>query len=317
MVNRMVQVLEQRRALPQRVLIVDDDVDLAAHYRLALLSAGMEVEVLHEPEVILETLSAFRPELVLMDMYMPKFSGPDLAGVIRQYDKWTSLPIIYLSAETDLDKQVEAMNRGADDFLTKPISDAQLISSVRGRIERARHLDGQINKDSLTGLLKHASIKEAIELEVIRSRRSGKPVSVAMLDIDHFKMVNDTYGHAMGDVVISSIAMLLRQRLRQSDIIGRYGGEEFAVALPECDSKTAYQLLDDLRQRFASVRFSHDGKDFNCAISVGLASSADYADSNGAQLLIAADAALYAAKRGGRNQVRLAPVEPTQEVKAS
>lgn len=313
MVSRMVQVFEQRRSPPQRVLIVDDDVDLAAHYRLVLLSAGMEVEVLHQPEVILEKLSAFRPELVLMDMYMPKFSGPDLAGVIRQYDKWTSLPIIYLSAETDLDKQVEAMNRGADDFLTKPISDAQLISSVRGRIERSRHLDGQINKDSLTGLLKHASIKEAIELEVIRSRRSGKPVSVAMLDIDHFKMVNDSYGHAMGDVVISSIAMLLRQRLRQSDVIGRYGGEEFAVALPECDGKTAYRLLDDLRQRFASVRFSHDGKDFNCAISVGLACSTELPGSNGAQLLNAADTALYAAKHRGRNQVRLSPVDSTLE----
>ena len=315
LVNRMVQIFEQRRAPPQRVLIVDDDVDLAAHYRLVLLGAGMEAEVLHQPEAIIEKISAFRPELVLMDLHMPGYSGQDLAGVIRQYDKWTSLPIVYLSAETNFDRQIEALVRGADDFMTKPIGDAQLVAAVHVRIERARHLEQQISRDSLTGLLKHASIKEAVELEVIRARRSGKPVTVAMLDIDHFKLVNDTYGHAMGDVVISSVAMLLRQRLRQSDIIGRYGGEEFAVALPECGTETAYRLLDDLRQRFAAVHFSHEGKNFTCALSVGIASSDQYPDGNGMKLLVAADEALYVAKRGGRNQVRVSLIDKLQGAK--
>jgi diguanylate cyclase (GGDEF)-like protein len=313
LVSRIVQVFEQRRSLPQRVLIVDDDVDLATHYRLVLQSAGLDAEVLHDPKKILEKVSAFRPELILMDMYMPVVSGPELAGVIRQFDKWTSLPIVYLSTETNLNKQIEAMNSGADDFLMKPISDAQLIAAVRVRIERARHLEGQINKDNLTGLLKHASIKEAAELEVIRSRRNGKPVTIAMLDIDYFKRVNDLYGHATGDIVISSIAMLLRQRLRQSDIIGRYGGEEFAVVLPECNSETAFELLDNLRQRFSKLLFSHEGKDFNCTISVGLSCSINFPASNSAQLLVAADEALYVAKREGRNQVRAASAKKTEK----
>ncbi|MFO7541703.1 MAG: diguanylate cyclase [Thiobacillus sp.] len=304
LVSRMTQIFELQRASAQRVLIVDDDRDLAEHYRLVLLAAGMEANVLQQPAAIMEEIAAFRPELVLMDMHMPDFSGPDLAGVIRQHDNWSSLPIVYLSAETDLDRQIEAMDRGADDFLTKPISDAQLVAAVRIRIERTRHLDEQINRDSLTGLLKHASIKEAAAIEVTRSRRNGKPVSLAMLDIDHFKVVNDTYGHAMGDVVISSVAMLLRQRLRQSDIVGRYGGEEFVAVLPECDAAHAYLLMEDIRQRFASLRFSHEGKDFNCTISAGLACSGAFPDSDGAALLVAADEALYAAKRGGRNQVR-------------
>ena len=178
-----------------------------------------------------------------------------------------------------------------------------MISAVRVRIERARQLEAQISKDSLTGLLKHASIKEAVELEVVRARRGGKPATVAMLDIDHFKKVNDTYGHAMGDVVISSIAMLLRQRMRQSDIIGRYGGEEFVVMLPECDIAQAQLLLDDIRERFAAVHFSLDGKDFACTLSAGLACTSDFPASSGAELLVAADSALYVAKRGGRNQV--------------
>lgn len=304
LVSRMTQIFEQQHAPAQRVLIVDDDRDLAEHYRLALLAAGMEADVLQQPAAIMEKIAAFRPELVLMDMHMPDFSGPDLAGVIRQHDNWSSLPIVYLSAETDLDRQIEAMDRGADDFLTKPISDAQLVAAVRIRIERARHLDEQISRDSLTGLLKHASVKEAAAIEVTRARRNGKPVSLAMLDIDHFKLVNDTYGHAVGDVVISSVAMLLRQRLRQSDIVGRYGGEEFVAVLPECDAAHAHRLMEDIRQRFASLRFSHEGKDFNCTLSAGLACSAAYPDSDGAALLVAADEALYVAKRGGRNQVR-------------
>ncbi|MDO9142780.1 diguanylate cyclase [Rhodoferax sp.] len=304
LVSRMSQIFEQKRAPSQRVLIVDDDRDLAEHYRLALLAAGMEADVLEQPAAIMEKIAAFRPELVLMDMHMPGFSGPDLAGVIRQHDNWSSLPIVYLSAETDLDLQIKAMGRGADDFLTKPISDAQLVAAVRVRVERARQLEAQISRDSLTGLLKHASIKESAGTEVTRARRSGKPVSLAMLDIDHFKSVNDTYGHAVGDVVISSVAMLLRQRLRQSDIVGRYGGEEFVAVLPECDAGYAHELMEDIRQRFASLRFSHEGKDFGCTLSVGLACSLAYPDSDGAALLVAADEALYVAKRGGRNQVR-------------
>lgn len=304
LVNQMTRIFEQMRAPPPRVLVVDDDMDLAEHYRLVLLAAGMDAEILNQPASIMEKIAAFRPELVLMDVHMPDFSGPDLAGVIRQHDNWSSLPIVYLSADTDLDQQIEALDRGADDFLTKPISDAQLVAAVRVRIQRGRHLEEQISRDSLTGLLKHASIKESAAIEVTRARRNGKPVTLAMLDIDHFKLVNDTHGHAVGDVVISAVSVLLRQRLRQSDIIGRYGGEEFVAVLPECDGESAHLLMNDIRQRFSAVRFSHEGKNFVCTLSVGLACSDVYPDSDGAALLVAADEALYVAKREGRNQVR-------------
>jgi len=304
LVNRMVEIFARQNAPPQRVLIVDDDAELAAHYRLVLMSAGMEVEVLSEPEAIIETVSVFRPELILMDLHMPTYSGPELAGVIRQYDKWAGLPIVYLSAETDLDRQLDAMGQGADDFLTKPISDNQLVAAVRVRVERARQLDAQINRDSLTGLLKHASIKEGLEVEVARAKRNAQALTVAMVDIDHFKQVNDSYGHAAGDIVISALAMLLRQRLRHSDLLGRYGGEEFVAVLPECNRQNAYVIMDDIRQRFASVRFTHAGEDFTCALSAGLATLADQPKADGAALLMLADESLYTAKRAGRNRVQ-------------
>lgn len=304
MVNRITQIFEQCRASPQRVLIVDDDADLAEHMRLTLLAANIEAEVLRAPQDIMSEISAFRPELVLMDLHMPDFSGSDLAGVIRQHEQYANLPIVYLSAETDIEQQILAMFHGADDFLSKPISDLQLVATVRARVARTRQLEEKINKDSLTGLLKHASIKGAIDTELRRGGRNGKPVTLAMLDIDHFKAVNDTYGHATGDVVIAALATLLRQRLRQSDISGRYGGEEFLVILPECEMESAALLLDDIRKRFSSLHYSYQEKNFNCTISVGLACSSQFPDSDGAQLLAAADEALYKAKRGGRNQVQ-------------
>jgi len=314
LVNRITQIFEERRAPPQRVLIVDDDADLAEHMRLVLTAVGMEARVLASPNDVMDTIATFRPELVLMDLYMPEYAGTDLAGVIRQHEAYTHLPIVYLSAETDSERQIDAMGRGADDFLTKPISDLQLVAAARSRIVRARQLEDRINKDSLTGLLKHASIKEAANREALRARRIGRPVTLAMLDIDHFKVVNDTYGHAVGDVVISSIATLLRQRLRQSDIIGRYGGEEFVAVLPECEAEHAQRVLEDIRRNFASLNFGRKGERFGCTISIGMVCSADYPDQAGPELLVAADEALYKAKRGGRNQVQQGVPAHTREV---
>lgn len=305
LVNRVGRILEQRRAAPQRVLIVEDDRELAARYRLVLLAAGMEAEVLEAPEAIIDTVTAFRPDLVLMDLHMPRFSGADLAGVIRQHDNWSGLPIVYLSTETDLDRQVGAMDLGGDDFLTKPIADRQLVATLRSRIERARQLAEQITQDGLTGLLKHASIKEAAEHEVSRSLRTGKPVTLAILDIDRFKQVNDSFGHAAGDVVISAVAMLLRQRLRQSDIVGRYGGDEFVIVLPDCSVQSAHRLLEEVVGHFAGIRFSHGDAEFICTLSVGLACSLDHRCARAGALLAAADHALYEAKREGRNRVRI------------
>ena len=306
LVDRLERALEARLAAPYRVLIVDDDVDLAQHYRLVLAAAGMDVAVLNDPRALINTLSAFHPELVLMDLHMPDYSGPELATVIRHHDEWIGLPIVYLSAETDTEKQLQAMSRGADDFLSKPITDAHLAAAVKVRAERSRQLADLMSKDSLTGLLTHARIKDSLAVELARAQRSGKPLSVAMLDIDHFKLVNDTYGHAVGDRVIKALAHLLKQRLRKVDGIGRYGGEEFVVILPECDTQTAHRVIDDIRAHFGALRFQHEGQEFGSSFSAGVAGTTERSAASGAELLVVADETLYAAKHGGRNQARIA-----------
>ena len=297
-------LLAEYQQAPYRVLIVDDDVDLAEHYQLTLRAAGMLAEHVSDLTAVWRVLEEFRPDLVLMDLDMPGYSGADVARAIRYDDAWQSLPIVFLSAEVDVQAQGQALSSGADEFLVKPIGDAQLVVGARARAMRARKLDQLMNQDSLTGLLKHASIKDRLAQEVDRARRLDTPMSVAMVDIDFFKRVNDTWGHPVGDQVIRSLGQLLRQRLRRQDSVGRYGGEEFLVVLPECTEQAARQLLDDIRQRFSEVCFHAGDVEFSATFSAGVAA---VGPNLGAEaVLAAADAALYQAKQGGRNQVRVA-----------
>lgn len=296
------RLLAVRRREAFRVLIVDDDQLLAEHYALVLQGAGLRAEILLDPSQIYEGLNRFRPDVVLLDVLMPGCSGPELAQLIRLQDEWLSVPIIYLSSETDGERQLAALVKGGDDFLTKPITDTALIVAVFARAQRARQLADMMTKDSLTGLLQHARVKERLSHELQRSERNGEPLSVVMLDIDHFKKVNDNYGHLIGDQVISSLANLLKQQLRKTDIIGRYGGEEFLLILPDCNKEQAFGLVEQLRQSFASLPFSFDYQNFHCTFSAGIsqAKATDETD----QLIDQADKALYSSKHAGRNQTQ-------------
>lgn len=299
---RLQRLLAVRRREAFRVLIVDDDQLLAEHYALVLQGAGLRAEILLDPSQIYEGLNRFRPDVVLLDVLMPDCSGPELAQLIRLQDEWLSVPIIYLSSETDSERQLAALVKGGDDFLTKPITDTALIVAVFARAQRARQLADMMTKDSLTGLLQHARVKERLSHELQRSERTGEPLSVVMLDIDHFKKVNDSYGHLIGDQVISSLANLLKQQLRKTDIIGRYGGEEFLLILPDCNQEQAFGLVEQLRQSFASLPFSFDYQNFHCTFSAGI-SQAKAADETN-QLIDQADKALYCSKHAGRNQTQ-------------
>ena len=301
--NRLERCFAQQQGEPYRVLIIDDDRELACRYSLILRGAKMHVEMLHDPAQIFARMRSFNPEVVLLDVNMPDCTGPELAQIIRFNDDWLRVPIIYLSAETGIAQQMSALIKAGDDFVTKPISDNALVTTVFSRAQRARLLSDALSRDSLTGLLKHGDIKEQVGIELERALRSGKPASVAMLDIDLFKKVNDNYGHAAGDNVIRALANLLRQRLRRIDCLGRYGGEEFLVVLPDCPADQARLVLDEIRQRFAELQFIADANEFAVTLSAGIAST-ENSPTNADALLEMADRALYAAKNNGRNRVQ-------------
>ncbi|WP_459207684.1 diguanylate cyclase [Pseudomonas sp. MLB6B] len=293
---------------PFRVLIIDDSRAQALYTERMLRHAGISTRVLIEPLRTMDILADFQPDLIILDMYMPGCTGSELARAIRHNDRYVSVPIIYLSAEADLDKQLEAMSEGGDDFLTKPVQARQLVTTVHNRAARARHLNARLVRDSLTGLYNHTHILQLLEDSSHRARREGQPLSFAMLDIDHFKRINDVHGHPTGDRVLKSLALFLRQRLRRTDFIGRYGGEEFAIVMPDTPLDAAYHLLDDLRQRFAELHYPAHPQPLNCTFSAGVASLDDGMDAS--QLGNIADEALYAAKHSGRNCVLKAEPAP-------
>ncbi|MEL7560887.1 PleD family two-component system response regulator [Stutzerimonas chloritidismutans] len=286
---------------PFRVLIIDDSRAQATHTERVLNNAGIITQTLNEPIQAINYLAEFQPDLIILDMYMPECMGTELAKVIRQHERYVSVPIIYLSAEDDLDKQLDAMNEGGDDFLTKPIKPSHLIATVRTRAERARSLKARIVRDSLTGLYNHTHSLQLLEDASSRARRDGQPLCFAMIDIDHFKKVNDTYGHPMGDRVIKSLALFLKQRLRKTDHIGRYGGEEFAVVMPDTTAQNAAKVLDEIRERFSEIRYPAQPVDLSCTFSCGIAELTPGADIK--SLTQQADEALYNAKHAGRNRV--------------
>lgn len=288
-------------APPYRVLVMDDDAMLAEHYAHTLTLAGMDAISETDPSCLLNRLVEHQTELVLMDLHMPGCSGIEVARVIRQDPKYFSLPIVFLTTESGFDRQQQAMQAGADDFLCKPISDTELLFAVSVRAERFRSLNKLVRQDSMTGLLNHLAFKQRLEVELERAHRSNKSLSLVMLDIDHFKKVNDQYGHPQGDRVIRTLAHLLRKRLRKSDIIGRYGGEEFAVLMPDTPLDMAYSIVETLRQQFAGLNYAIPHGEFTCTFSAGMAVAWPLCDPDG--LVLAADQALYLAKQAGRNQI--------------
>ncbi|SEL00835.1 response regulator receiver modulated diguanylate cyclase [Pseudomonas agarici] len=289
---------------PYKVLVIDDSPAQARHTERLLNGAGIVTRTLIDPIQAMAELADFQPDLIILDMYMPACTGTELAKVIRHNDRYVSVPIIYLSAEDDLDKQLDAMSEGGDDFLTKPIKPRHLITTVRNRAARARNLKARMVRDSLTGLYNHTHILQLLEDASLRARRDCKPLSFAMLDIDHFKRVNDSHGHPMGDRVIKSLALFLKQRLRKTDFIGRYGGEEFAIVMPDTDVESAYRVLDEIRQRFAEIHYPAQPQDLWCTFSAGVAEL--HAGSDSLTMATQADEALYCAKHAGRNQVQAA-----------
>ena len=304
LVEMLDTINHKRHEEPNRIMIIDDTKSLAFFYEATLQSKGMNTCIVNDPMLALEQLVIFNPELILMDMYMPGCSGQELAAVIRQHEAYVSIPIVYLSSELDTKKQLIALGQGGDDFLTKPIKPEHLIRAVEARTARYRNLRALMVRDSLTGLYNHTKTKELLEQDLYRCARNNTNLVFAMLDIDKFKTVNDTYGHPVGDKVIKSLARILKQRLRKSDTIGRYGGEEFAIVLYDTDINNALKVVNEIREHFSQLSHNSGDIEFNVTFSCGLAAY-PYFDT-AAELNEAADKALYQAKESGRNRVVVA-----------
>ncbi|QHI98758.1 diguanylate cyclase [Xylophilus rhododendri] len=287
---------------PFRVLILDDSRTVLSGIRRAMAPfEDIQLGILSQPHKLLEVLQFFAPDVLLLDIHMQGCTGLEVAQMIRQHKAFESIPIVFLTAETDPKAQNEAMRVGADDLLLKPVATELLYNVLTQKARRYRGLRRLMEEDSMTGLYNHGKTKALLLQLLQQAARLTLPMAYALLDIDHFKRINDTYGHGMGDKVIMSLSRHLRQRLRGTDVVGRYGGEEFALLLFNCSPAEAVQLVDELRESFSKMVHGPTGDRFSATFSGGVAFFPNC--QSVPLLMVRADESLYEAKRAGRNRV--------------
>lgn len=291
--------MRERTMHGYRVLLVEDsktDAYLATTYMQAV---GIEVMSIRNATEVLDAIEVFQPDLIVSDLHMPECEGDQMARIIRQ-DREATMPIIFLSAEGNSDKQLFALAAGADGFIRKPLRKEPFIQALKSTIRRSVALENRMRRDPLTNLLNRAQF----DTNMRRLAERSEACALAVLDIDHFKKVNDTYGHPVGDQVICRLAKLLEEGVRSTDFVGRMGGEEFALLMPVCDLDNACTVLNRLREQFNKVTFlGEDGARFSCTFSAGMVSlQKNFRDS-----YKLADSALYESKNNGRNRITVSP----------
>lgn len=296
-----------------KILIIEDELIFRRMVKKYLLEAGYEIV---EAEDGLSAWELFQKEpfqLVITDWMMPGLDGPALVQKIRTSGQKSYTYIIMLTAMDNKDNIVLGLESGADEYLTKPFNSRELIARVASgmrilRLEeelmQARiQMEALAMHDGLTGLLNRRAIEEYAEAEFNMAGRKKQAMSVILLDIDHFKNVNDRFGHKFGDVVLRQVAQTLKEDLRNYDRVGRWGGEEFLLILPGTELKDAVIVAERLRSKTAAVQTSlENGETFSIHISLGTACTTGQFQSL-AKLIDAADQALYQAKQSGRNHV--------------
>lgn len=285
----------------ERILIVDDSEFLANYYSTLLKQADLVTNTVTDPKEFLVKLREFQPDLILMDVNMPYCNGIELAQIVHQQENLSGIPIIFLSSITERSRQLEVLSYAGDDFLTKPVDPRHLLAAVHNRLMRSRMLRFRMMRDSLTNLYNHTMIHHQLERELMMSERYKRQLCVVLFDIDHFKAVNDNYGHQAGDKILKDLSLFLQKHLRKSDLIGRYGGEEFLVILPNTPLDEAYALVDKLRKEFSEISHNVGTQEIKITFSGGIANYPTIKDST--QLIRAADNALYEAKENGRNKI--------------
>jgi diguanylate cyclase (GGDEF)-like protein len=271
----------------------------------ALESSNIRVNHAENAARAQEILAHEVPDIILLDVELPDLDGFTLARLIRQDPKYNLLPIVFLTGRGSTSSHIEALRAGADDFLTKPIdqSISLLLQVVITRAERGRRIREMVHKDGLTGLLNHATLMEELQNAVEYAQRNEEEFAFLMIDVDHFKRVNDRYGHLVGDQVLLHVAHVFQSVARASDLIGRYGGEEFGMVLRRSDrdgaEMVARKLQAALRERPAATK---NGETISVEVSIGIAVYPS--DGSTASMLAhSADVALYQAKTSGRNRV--------------
>lgn len=301
------------------ILIVDDNVSNLKVLLTLLQDHGYSVRIAESAERALQVLDKFSPDCLLLDIMMPGMDGFDLCRKLQKDPETSKIPILFMSALDAVQDKIEGFEAGCVDYITKPFQELELLARVKIHItlrrqkqeleqvqEELLHQKTKLEllsiTDDLTGLHNRRCLNMVMEREFLRGIRHESNLSCLALDLDHFKRVNDTHGHEVGDTVLQTFSTLLVNSIRSTDFSFRIGGEEFIVLLPETDVDGARQTAEKIRKRMEEKSFT--GVDHRVTVSIGICSIKEHLPGDSGELLNFADKALYTAKQGGRNRTR-------------
>ncbi len=283
------------------ILLVDDEpanIQLIAGY----IKDDYQIKVATSGEQSLKIANSNdKPDLILLDVDMPIMTGYEVCRKLKEKPETNTIPIIFITAMQTEEDEEKALELGAVDFLTKPVRPAILIARIRTQIILKKQHDALVNlamRDQLTGLYNRHYLIEMANHRLARAMRQKVAVSVLILDVDHFKSINDNHGHTTGDIVLKSLADLLKQQCRQEDILARFGGEEFLIVFDECDEKNATQIAERIKQKIEALQPAN----MTITASIGIA-QLNTGKEGFTELVKRADDSLYHAKNTGRNRV--------------
>ncbi len=307
-----------------RILIADDEAISRRLLEKTLARAGYEVTAVENGRLAVEQLRrADAPRLALLDWVMPELDGPGVCRELRKFPERAYTYVVLLTSKEAKEDIVTGLESGADDYLTKPFNADELKARLRTG-ERILNLEDKLveareqmrfkaTHDALTTLWNRGAIMELLGRELARSRRESTCTIIMLGDVDHFKSINDTYGHPVGDEVLQEIARRLMSCIRSYDFVGRYGGEEFLVVLNNCKPQFAETRAEEIRAAICNLPVQTASGPLPVTMSLGLLLSDHWGARPVAELLQEVDTALYAAKAAGRNCVRLAKPEASGE----
>ena len=290
------------------ILIVDDVARNLQVLGTILGRENYKIAAANNGEQAISIANNTLPDLILLDIMMPGINGYDVCARLKKDPKTSDIPIIFLTAKIELDDTVKGFEAGAVDYITKPFNSTELLARTKTHLELKISRDllkiknEQLKKlaitDSMTGLYNHRYIIDSLSERIIEAKRYKQSLSVAMIDIDHFKKVNDNYGHIFGDYVLVKISMIIEETIRKTDIAGRYGGEEYLIIFTNTDKKNAFNMLERLRKSIEEEKW--DKADLAVTVSGGIC---EFKDEDYSELIIEADRLLYKAKENGRNRI--------------
>jgi two-component system cell cycle response regulator len=303
--------------MPRSALIIDDDDKIRAEVKRYLNQAGLFDQYYEASDGIegFKVLLNKDVDLILCDVIMPGIDGFKFLSMKKARPEFNDVPVIMLTGAEDVKLKIKGLEQGASDYITKPFDPGELIARVRVHFKikalqeelRAtnRRLEELSNTDGLTKLYNRRYFMVLLELEFQRARRYDSNMAFVMIDIDHFKNFNDTYGHLLGDKILVEIANILQENLRVHDMVGRYGGEEFALLTPETDQRGALVVAERYRRRIEDFVLVEGDRRLKVTISLGVTFYPHPEINSVDDLIRLADNALYKAKRNGRNRVEV------------